>query len=206
MLVQLLTFIGVSMIVICTPGPDTALTVRNALTGGGRGGVVTAAGVAAGQAVWTVATSAGIAGVLVASEPAFLAVKVVGAAYLCWLGLTSLYRAWRGYEPAAVQPGRKLGPGTAFRQGLVSNLANPKMAAFFLSLLPQFAPSGGFGGLLAFGLIFCMLTFGWLAAYSVAIHRMRRLFARARVRRILDSVTGTVLLAFGTRLAFERGP
>lgn len=203
---SLLAFLGVSMIVICTPGPDTALTVRNALAGGRRGGVATAAGVAAGQAVWTVAASAGIAGVLVASEPAFLTVKLVGAAYLCWLGFTSLRRAWRGDEPVDARPGPRLGAGRALRQGLVSNLANPKMAAFFLSLLPQFAPTGGFAGLLLFGLLFCLLTFLWLAAYSVAIDRARRLFARARVRRTLDAVTGTVLLGFGARLAFDQRP
>ena len=92
---QLLAFLGVSLMVIVLPGPDTALTVRNTLAGGRRCGVATAAGVAAGQAVWTIATSAGIAELIQASEPAFLALKVAGAAYLVALGFQSLWTAVR---------------------------------------------------------------------------------------------------------------
>src|SRR5918994_7212190 len=95
MLAQLLAFLGVSALVIVVPGPDTALTVRNALTGGRRCGVATAAGVATGQAVWTIATSVGIAELIQASEPAFLALKLAGAAYLIVLGLQSLWTAVR---------------------------------------------------------------------------------------------------------------
>src|SRR5437867_1371000 len=79
-----------------TPGPDTALTIRNSLLGGRRAGVFTAIGVSSGQAVWTLATAAGLAALLAASEPAFVAVKVVGAAYLVWLGAQSLLGALRG--------------------------------------------------------------------------------------------------------------
>jgi threonine/homoserine/homoserine lactone efflux protein len=87
---QLLAFLGLSVIVICTPGPDTALTVRNAVTGGRAGGAWTAAGVVSGQLLWTVAASLGIASVLRASEPAFFALKLVGSAYLLYLGVQSL--------------------------------------------------------------------------------------------------------------------
>jgi threonine/homoserine/homoserine lactone efflux protein len=161
---QLLAFLGVSAVVICTPGPDTALTVRNALAGGRRAGVATAAGVATGQAVWTVAASVGVAELIQASEPAFRVMRAVGAAYLIFLGLQSLGKAlWttRRRFPAvglpsrlgppqrrvAVRRGRVaaggwMSPGRGLRQGVVSNLANPKMAAFFLSLLPQFAAAG----------------------------------------------------------------
>ena len=90
---QLPAFLGVSLMVIVLPGPDTALTVRNALAGGRRCGVATAAGVATGQAVWTVATSFGIAELIQASEPAFLALKLAGAAYLVALGIQSLWTA-----------------------------------------------------------------------------------------------------------------
>ena len=112
---QLLAFLGVSLVVIVVAGPDTALTVRNALTGGRHAGVATAAGVAAGQAVWTVATSVGIAELIQASEPAFLVMKAVGAAYLIALGLQSLWTAlWttRHRELAVGLPSR-LGPRTA---------------------------------------------------------------------------------------------
>jgi threonine/homoserine/homoserine lactone efflux protein len=206
MVTQLLAFLAVSVVVICTPGPDTALTVRNTLVGGRRSGFYTAGGVALGQLVWTVAASAGIAGLLQASELAFRAVQLAGAAYLVFLGAQSLWAAYRGTQHGAgVRPGPALGPGRALRQGLVSNLANPKMAAFFLSLLPQFLPPGGFAGFLGLGALFCLMTFLWLAGYSVAVHGARRLFDRSRVRRTLDALTGGLLLAFGVRMAATSG-
>ncbi|WP_395105059.1 LysE family translocator [Actinomadura sp. SCN-SB] len=204
MVTQLLGFIGVSVAVICTPGPDTALTVRNALADGRRGGIWTAAGISLGQCVWTIAASVGIAGLVYASEPAFLALKYLGAAYLIFLGVQSLRSAWRGGED--VPDTSKSAAGTPLRalsQGLINDLANPKMAAFFMSLLPQFAPSGG-GALpvmLALGLVFCLLTFAWLVLYSVVIDKARALIIRAWFRRGMDMVAGGVLVAFGARLA-----
>jgi threonine/homoserine/homoserine lactone efflux protein len=209
---QPLAFLGVSLMVIVLPGPDTALTVRNTLAGGRRCGVATAAGVAAGQAVWTIATSAGIAELIQASEPAFLALKVAGAAYLVTLGFQSLWTAVRprggaGHSAAGPGAGGRAGlrPGRAFRQGVVSNLANPKMAAFFLSLLPQFAaPGHGGRGILGLGLVFCLLTFGWLGLYSAALDRARVALGRSRVWRALEGVSGVVLIGFGARLALQQ--
>lgn len=207
MVTETLAFLGVCVLVICTPGPDTALTIRNSIVGGRRGGVLTAAGVAAGQLVWTVAASVGIAGLLQASQPAFTALKIVGAAYLAFLGVQSILAAVRGRHDAEENHRRppELGPWSAVRQGFISNLANPKMAAFFLSLLPQFVrdPSGGFAALLPLGAVFCLMTFGWLSIYAVVLDRVGPFVQRARVRRILDAVTGTVLVAFGIRLATE---
>src|SRR5258708_11879741 len=96
-------FLGISLLVIATPGPDTALTVRNTLLGGRRGGGFTAAGVAAGQTIWALATSAGLVALLVASEPVFEAVKWLGATYLVWLGAQSIWRAWRGHAATAAR-------------------------------------------------------------------------------------------------------
>src|SRR6266446_10522718 len=108
----LLAFLGISALVIMTPGPDTAITSRNTLTGGRAGGVATALGVATGQAIWALATSAGIVALLVASEPLFLAVKYAGAAYLVYLGAHSLVAAIRpGNAPRA----RAIGCGAAPR-------------------------------------------------------------------------------------------
>src|SRR5215813_9350460 len=119
-----LAFLGVSALVIVTPGPDTAVTVRNTLLGGRAGGIFTALGVSVGQAIWAFATSLGIVALLVASEPLFLAVKYAGAGYLVWLGLHALRAAWRagGAEDAAyaLPPARRVSRGAAFRQGLVS--------------------------------------------------------------------------------------
>ncbi|WP_342241190.1 LysE family translocator [Inquilinus sp. OTU3971] len=207
---SVLAFLGVSALVIVTPGPDTAVTVRNALLGGRAGGICTALGVSVGQAVWAFATSLGIVALLVASEPLFLAVKYAGAAYLVWLGLHALRAAWRpgesGDAAAAARPVRRLGRGAAFRQGLVSDLGNPKMAVFFASLLPQFVPAGqpAFTAFLALGLVFSLMTFAWLAAYAVAVAKAGDVLRRPRIRRAIEGVTGVLLVGLGLRIATEQ--
>ena len=195
---ELVAFLGVSAIVIATPGPDTALTIRNTLMGGRRAGIFTALGVSSGQAIWTLATAAGIAALLAASEPAFLAVKIVGSAYLVWLGLQAILAAVRGHARPVVRAPRS----SSYRQGLLSNLANPKMAAFFPSLLPQFG--GSFWLLLALGLTFCLLTLAWLTAYAIVVSRAGDFLGRPAIRRAVEAVTGVVLVALGLRLATER--
>lgn len=205
---QLLAFLAVSVAVICTPGPDTALTVRNALAGGRRGGVWTAAGVSLGQLVWTVAAAAGVAGLLRASAPAFLALRIAGAVYLLYLGVQTLRAAWTGHRhgTAGVRTGLRLTPVRALRQGFLNDLSNPKMAAFFVSLFPQFATGdrAAFAVFLLFGLLFGAMTFGWLVVYTLAVVRARGFLDRPRIRRALDSLTGCVLVAFGVRLAAEQ--
>jgi threonine/homoserine/homoserine lactone efflux protein len=198
----MLLFLGVSALVIAIPGQDTALTIRNTLLGSRATGVATALGVGAGQAAWTLATALGVGALLAASEPAFAALRLAGAAYLVWLGLRTLWNAVRGASATGHggRAARRL--SVAFRQGLLSNLGNPKMLAFFTSLLPQFSSTSA--GLLAYGLLFCMLTTVWLSAYAAAVSRARGLFDRSRIRRVLDGLTGLVLVAFGIRLAAER--
>ena len=202
---DLLAFLGVSALVIVTPGQDTALTIRSTLLGGRRRGTLTAFGVATGQAVWTLAASAGITALLLASEPAFLAVKLAGAVYLVFLGGQMLVRALRR-QGAAARPARpqgELSSRTAFRQGVISNLGNPKV--FFTSLLPQFASESGprFAAFLALGLCFCALTAAWLTGYAFAIAHAKDVFERSRVRRLVDGLTGAVLVGLGLRLATE---
>jgi threonine/homoserine/homoserine lactone efflux protein len=203
---ELLAFVAVAAVVIVTPGQDTALTIRNTLLGGREAGVATALGVSSGQAVWTLAASVGVAALIAASEPAFVALKLAGAGYLVLLGLQTLWGALRGRDAAAragaTEPRRTMAAAAALRQGLLSNLANPKMAIFFTSLLPQFAPADGpaFPVLLGLGLLFCAMTFAWLCAYAAAVSRARELLGRPRVRRALDAVMGTALIALGIRL------
>jgi threonine/homoserine/homoserine lactone efflux protein len=189
-------FLGVAAVVIVTPGQDTALTIRNTLFGGRRGGVLTACGVSTGQAVWAVATSAGVAALLRASEPGFTAVKLAGAAYLVWLGLLTVFHR-------AAHPSTPPGHGKAFRQGVISNLGNPKMAIFFTSLLPQFVSRPAFGTLLLLGLVFCTMTLVWLSGYAFAVAKAGDFLRRARIRRALDRFTGAVLIGLGLRLAAE---
>ena len=193
---ELLAFIGVAAVVIVTPGQDTALTIRNTLAGGRAAGFRTAVGVVAGQAVWAMAASLGVAALIVASEPAFVALKFAGAAYLVFLGGQALLAAVRGraHGGEAVAAG-----GRELRQGLLSNLGNPKMAVFFTSLLPQFG--GSFPALLGLGLLFCAMTLAWLCAYAGVVARAGDALRRPPVRRTLDALTGGVLVALGVRLA-----
>jgi len=207
---SLLAFLGIAALVIVTPGPDTALTIRNTLSGGRSGGLGTALGVAAGQAVWTVATSAGIAAILVASASAFAALRLAGSAYLVWLGAQALWAAVTAREERDLgveqAPTRRLSASTAFRQGVLSNLGNPKMAVFFTSLLPPFAPAGdaAFPALLALGFLFCGMTLAWLAAYATVVARAGDVLRRLGMRRAVEAVTGLALLALGARLALAR--
>lgn len=207
---NLAAFLGVSMLVIASPGPDTALTIRNTLLGGHRAGRWTAAGVATGQFIWTVATSAGLAALIIASEPVFTVVKIVGAAYLVFLGLQAIVAAIRpGHREAGFtqrQGHRHLRARTAFRQGAFSNLGNPKMAVFFSSLLPQFVAHGqpSFTHLLVLGLLFNAMTLIWLTAYALVVGRVGDVLRRDRVRRSMEGITGLVLVGLGLRLATER--
>jgi len=186
-LTQYLAFLGVSLLVICTPGQDTALTIRNTLLGGRPAGTASALGVSAGQAIWTVATSAGLAVILAASGPFFLVIRLAGAAYLVYLGVRSLLSAIsRRDTHGLVDPrsGPHLTTKAAFAQGFLSNLSNAKMVAFFISLLPPFAgPHPSFILLLALGLNFSLLTLAWLVGYAFAVERMSRWLRRSAVRR-----------------------
>ena len=192
---MLAAFAAISIVVIVTPGQDTALTIRNSLLGGRRAGILTALGVSAGQAVWALATSLGIAALIVAFEPAFVALKLAGAAFLVYLGVHALVRAIRGGVPE-LRAGKRHAP---FREGVISNLGNPKMAVFFTSLLPQFGES--FAALLALGLLFCSMTFVWLTGYAFAVAKAGDFLRRPRIRRAIEGVTGAVLVALGVRLA-----
>lgn len=201
-------FLVVAAVLIVTPGPDTALTIRNALIGGRRGGILTGAGVATGQVIWALATCLGIGAVLQAYQPAYVALKLAGAAYLIYLGAHSLMRAIRDHgriDPALATPSRRAGGSRAYRQGVLSNLGNPKMAVFFVSLLPQFVPSStdSFFALLVLGLTFSAMTLAWLTAYSFVVGKAGDVFRRTRVRRGLDGLTGVVLIALGLRVATE---
>lgn len=205
--VHLLVFIGVAAIVIVIPGPDTAVVTKNVLVHGRRAALATSLGVSTGLLVWTIAAAVGVASVVRASEVAFTVLKVIGAVYLVWLGIQALRAA--GHESAAslAQAGRKPSMGAlgGFRQGLFSDLANPKIGIFFTSLLPQFVDPGHpvLVPFLALGAVFVLMTVVWLSAYCLVAARAAETLTRPRVRAALDRFTGVVLIAIGLRLAVE---
>ncbi|WP_078870905.1 LysE family transporter [Streptomyces caatingaensis] len=135
---------------------------------------------------------------------AYFVVKVLGAAYLAWLGVRAL---WRSRRDAPGAPGRTQGGRGPYVSGLVTNVLNPKIAVFHTGLLPTPAPDGlstaaGMGLLV---LLHAALTLGWLGGYAWLVTRARSVFERPRVRRALDRVTGVVLIGFGLRVATEAG-
>ena len=202
------SFLPVAALLIIVPGPDTALVTKNAVIHGRRAALATSLGVSMGLVVWTVATALGLAAVVRASAVAFTALKLVGAAYLIWLGAQALLAA-RHHRAAAVVGSpiraRHLGGLGGFRQGLASDLANPKIAVLFTSLLPQFvaARAPTLMPFLVLGVIFVAMTLLWLLGYSLLAAKASRTLQRPSVARALERFTGIVLIGLGVRLATE---
>lgn len=210
---SLWAFLLISIFVIVTPGPDTAVTVRSTLLGGRSAGMATALGIALGQLVWALATSAELVALLLASEPIFNAIRWAGAAYLIWLGVQTLRSALtstrsRVGSAAAHMTGDRprLSAPAAFRQGLVSDLGNPKIAVFFASVLPQFAPEGQgmLSALALLGVMFSAMTLAWLTLYAVVIASLGDAFRRSTIKRAIEGLMGAALVGFGVRTAYEQ--
>lgn len=202
-------YLAVATLLIVTPGPDTALVTRNALLAGRRAASFTTLGIGAGSIIWALASVYGIAVLLEESVVAFTVFKFVGAAYLGYLGLRSLIACFRRSERATVIPStsqtRPLKERTAFRQGLLSNLLNPKAGAIFATTLPQFITPGD----PALRLVLMLLAYEailltWLHLYGYLISRAGQSRFGTRIRTLLQGATGVVLLALGVRLAFEQ--
>ncbi|MGE4506055.1 MAG: LysE family translocator [Desulfovibrionaceae bacterium] len=196
-----------ALLVTLTPGNDTVLTLKNAIAGGPRDGVFTALGVGSGLFVHAMLSALGLSVILLASAELFMAVKLVGAAYVVWLGLKSLLAAFRGGAGLAV-------PGDAcahsrrgrFAEGFWCNVLNPKVAVFYLAFLPQFISPGdpvAAKSVLLAGIHYVM-GITWLALLSMGVGRARRFVTRPGFQRTIDGLCGTILIALGLRLAVER--
>jgi RhtB (resistance to homoserine/threonine) family protein len=204
----LVVFMGVAAIVIVVPGPDTVVVTKNVLIHGRRAALGTSLGVSAGLSVWTLAAAVGVASVVRASAVAFTVLKLIGALYLVWLGLQALRAAGHtaAGEQASLAAARPaMGALGGFRQGFLSDLANPKIGVFFTSLLPQFVDPGRpvLLPFMALGAVFVLMTVLWLCAYCLIAARAAETLRRPRVKVALDRVTGIVLIAIGLRLATE---
>jgi threonine/homoserine/homoserine lactone efflux protein len=207
--VHLWAFLGIAALVIIAPGPDTVLVTKNAVLHGRRAALGTSLGVNAGLVIWTVAAALGVATVVRESAVAFSVLKLLGAAYLIWLGVQALLAARRrtahdasGARRSGVTIGARLG----FRQGLLSNLGNPKIAVFFTALLPQFVSSHApvLGPFLLLGGLFVLMTAAWLCSYALVAVKVSSVLTRPRVKAALDGLTGLVLVGLGVRLALEQ--
>jgi threonine/homoserine/homoserine lactone efflux protein len=183
-----------------------AVVTKNALAHGRRGVVLTTTGIALALGIWVSATAVGLSALLRTSGEALFVLKLVGAAYLAYLGVRTLLDSRR--RPADLMA---LGPEPApahaiFRQGFLSALSNPKLGVFFVTFLPQFVMPGQpvLQRLLLLGLIFAVIGFTWINVYGLFVTRMRDFITAPRVRQWMERVTGVVLLGFGARLAVER--
>ena len=200
---EIVAFIGVVAVIVVLPGPDMALVLQNGLARGRRAAIETALGINAGLLVWAVAAALGIAALLHASAPAFMVLKLAGAAYLVWLGVRALSEAWRGSADTAAQHSQRRRKASPFRQGLLSNLLNPKIALVFTTLIPQFVHAGdpAVAQTLLLAAIFIAMGLVWLTSYALLVAKVGELLRRSGVRRVLNAITGAVLTALGVRLA-----
>ena len=221
MTAALLGFALASTLVILAPGPDSMLVMRNTMRGGRRAGWVTACGTLSGLAVWALAAALGLSALLRVSHVAYDVLRFCGAAYLIWLGVTSL-GAFRRRGAGAAKPGREAGTpgpaaaaaalgqppariGRAYLNGVLSNLLNPKISVFFMAFLPAFVPAGTSASRfsLVLGAWFIAETGLWLAVVAWLADRGVRWLRRPAVQRWMERVTGIVLIGFGLRLATE---
>lgn len=202
----LIAFLGVSLLLVITPGPDMAVVTKNALAHGRRGVFLTTAGIALALTIWVAATAVGLSAVLRASADLLFALKLVGAAYLAYLGVRTLIESrHRPADLMSMTPPAARGH-TVFRQGFLSAITNPKLGVFFVTFLPQFVLPGqaALPRLLELGVLFAVMGFVWLNAYGLSVTRLRAVVTAPRVRQWMQRATGAVLLGFGARLALER--
>ncbi len=196
--------VGVLALLTISPGADMALVAKVTLERGRRAAFWTSVGICSGLLVHATASALGLSVILATSADAFTAVKLVGASYLAYLGVRSLRGSFRREPAVGSAPPRRR--GAPFLVGVLNNVLNPKVAIFYLTFLPQFIdPSRDvLVQSLSFAFAHALMGIAWLSAYAYVLARLSAVFARAGVRRWLERVTGSILVALGVRLAFER--
>ncbi|OZT13722.1 lysine transporter LysE [Priestia aryabhattai] len=202
---DLLTFLLLSSFVVMSPGVDTALITKRTVSEGRTSGYRMAMGITAGSLVHTFAAAFGLSAILMQSALAFEIVKYVGAIYLIYLGVSSFMT--RKKQETEENLKDQIKPGqSAFKQGLLSNVLNPKVAMFFLTFLPQFVTPGSSSiqQLLVMGVIYTFLSISWFFVYVFFINYLRSWLLSAKVQRAMDRATGLVLIGFGVKLAFSK--
>jgi threonine/homoserine/homoserine lactone efflux protein len=212
MLAATIAFSLAALLLTITPGLDTMFVARTAMASGARAGMVGGVGVCLGTLTWAAASATGLTALLAASHLAYDALRFIGAVYLGFVGVRMLWASGRRAqtEPMVEKPGTGWTPGSArvtpsraFRTGLLTNLLNPKVGAFYLTLLPQFIPAHA--PVFAFSMLLASIHaaegIAWFGVVIVAMTRVRRLLRRDSIRRTLDRLTALVFIGFGARLA-----
>jgi threonine/homoserine/homoserine lactone efflux protein len=202
----LLAFTLAAVLLTITPGLDTMMLLRMVLGGGRRAGVMGGFGTTLGCLVWGAASIAGLTALLVASRFAYDVLRYAGAVYLLWLGASALWKARRG-AAFGTAPSDPVTPWQALRNGFTTNILNPKIGVFYLSLLPQFLPTSPDATSWAVLLVGVHVGIGqvwqlvvvWLAGRAAVV------LARPRVRQWTERLTASVLIGFGLKVAFDSG-
>jgi threonine/homoserine/homoserine lactone efflux protein len=201
MLHELPAFLLVALVVVLTPGPATALVIRNALHGGARAAWATSAGNSTGIFLWATASVLGISALVAASEAAFVVLKIAGAVVLVAIGIQALLRARRGvaFDITPTRAAR-----SHYRQGLLTSFANPKLAVFFVALFPQFIPEGEavLVPTITMATIIVLMDLVYFTFLAVVVSRARRAIVERGWARKMEAASGSILMALGVRLAF----
>lgn len=207
LLAQLPAFLAAVALISAVPGPAVALLIRRCSVDGFAAGVPIVLGLETGLYLWILAAGAGLAALVATSHVAYLVLRIAGAAVLLTLGIQALRAARRGTYDAELSAARLLPRGRrgGFAMGLLTNVANPKAAVFTFAFYPQFIPSGypllpTAAGL---GLLQVTLEIGIYLGFAALVGRVRGWFARAEIRRRLDTLCGAVLVTLGLRVATE---
>jgi threonine/homoserine/homoserine lactone efflux protein len=203
-------FVGLALLVTISPGADTVLTIRNTLGGGTRDGIWTVAGIISGLFFQPLFAAFGVAALFVKLPVAFEAVKLAGALYLIYLGVQSLreaVRLWRASDmkvPISARTTRD--SWKPYREGLLTNALNPKIAVFYFAVLPQFIKATDPVLLKSLLMAGCHYLMGavWLGGIALVAGKSRALLTRPRVKVTLETVSGCAMIGFGVRLAFAR--
>jgi threonine/homoserine/homoserine lactone efflux protein len=204
-------FLAAGVLLNLTPGQDTMFIVGRALSGGTRAGVAAAFGICTGSVGHTIAAALGLSLILATSALAFTVVKLLGAAYLVYLGVRLLLSKPAGQgvvAPGAAAYGTAVTARAVFLQGVLTNLLNPKVALFFLAFLPQFidtASGARVPAFLALGATFITTGLAWCLVLALAAGRLQAFFLRnPDARTLLDRAVGALFIALGARLAWMR--
>ena len=199
-------FVIMSAMLILLPGPDTAIVTKNTLAGGSTKGIHTLLGTTCALLIHTLAAVAGLSAIIVKSAVLFSFFKYAGALYLVYLGVKSILSLRKSSLTEELSQDNKYKNKSYFKQGFLTNILNPKVAVFFLTFLPQFVNTGSdpLAPFLLMGITYAVLTAVWFLLYIFLIDQISTFMKKPNTTKVLEALTGTVLIGFGIKLAFEK--
>lgn len=210
-MVNVSLFLIMCILLIILPGPDTAIATKNTLTVGKKGGFQTIIGSCCGLLIHTLAAVIGLSAIIVKSAYVFAILKYVGAVYLCYLGVKTLWslkglRLQQEDENDESMKDSKYHSHSCFKQGFLTNITNPKVAVFFLTFLPQFIDGTGntFLPFLMMGIMYTALTALWFVFYVYLLDKISAFMKKPKTKTVIEGLTGTILIGFGIKLALEK--